>query len=253
MSLLEVAGLHVSYGPVEAVMGLDLTVDAGQVVVVLGSNGAGKTSTLTSIVGAVRPASGTVHLDGQDMTGRPAHKVAASGIALVPEGRRVFFPLSVRDNLLVGAYKNRSTERVDKALKMVLEMFPILHERRDSKAGLLSGGEQQMLAFGRALMSSPKLILMDEPSMGLSPIMVGTIMRAVKDIAGTGVGILMVEQNAVAALSVGDNALVLDQGRITLRGTAAEVNSHPEVVRSFLGQYAKSRAKDQRESVDSAT
>jgi branched-chain amino acid transport system ATP-binding protein len=239
MPLLEVRGLEVRYGGVAAVRGVDLSADAGRVEVVLGSNGAGKTSSLRSISGLQRQAGGTIHWDGRDISKWPAFKIARAGLVLVPEGRRVFAPLTVEQNLQLGGYTNRSKEQRQEALDRVYQLFPILVERRNGRAGLLSGGEQQMLAFGRALMAAPKVVLADEPSMGLSPAMVDAVMGSIAEIAKTGIGVLMVEQNANAALAVADAAVVIERGRIVLRGSATEVRSHPDVVRAFLGEDAQ--------------
>ena len=240
MSLLEVQGLEVRYGGVAAVRGIDLEVDTHRVSVVLGSNGAGKTSTLRAISGLVRRSGGRVVWDGKEISDWPAYRVARAGLVMVPEGRRVFAPLSVEDNLLLGGYVNRSKPRRAQILSEVYGLFPILAERRRAKAGLLSGGEQQMLAFGRAMMAEPRLILMDEPSMGLSPAMVDTIMESIGRISALGIGVLMVEQNAAAALTVAAQATVLERGETVLAGSAAEVASHPQVVRAFLGERAAS-------------
>lgn len=228
------------YGGVAAVRGISLAVDAHNVSVVLGSNGAGKTSTLRAVTGLVRRSKGKVLWDGKDITGWPAYRIARSGLVMVPEGRRIFAPLSVEENLLLGGYVNSSKVRRAQILADVYEMFPILAERRRGKAGLLSGGEQQMLAFGRAMMAEPRLILMDEPSMGLSPAMVDTVMESIGRISALGIGVLMVEQNAAAALTVASQATVLERGETVLAGTAAEVGSHPQVVKAFLGERAAS-------------
>jgi branched-chain amino acid transport system ATP-binding protein len=238
VALLEVRGLVVRYGGVTAVRGIDLTVDEGRVEVVLGSNGAGKTSSLRTISGLQRQAAGTIQWDGRDISKWPAFRVARVGLVLVPEGRRVFAPLTVEQNLLLGAYTNKDKQRRQDVLARVYELFPVLVERRSGRAGLLSGGEQQMLAFGRAMMAEPKVILADEPSMGLSPAMVDVVMGSIAQIAKTGIGVLMVEQNANAALEVADSAVVIERGQIVLRGSAAEVRSHPDVVRAFLGEGA---------------
>jgi len=238
MPLLEVEGLHVRYGGVTAVEGIDVAVDPGEIQAVLGANGAGKTSTLRSVVGQVKQSAGTIRWDGADISSWPSFKVARAGLVMVPEGRRVFGPLDVHENLLLGAYTNRSKAQRDAVLEQVFVMFPVLHERRRQPAGLLSGGEQQMLAFGRAMMAQPKVILLDEPSMGLSPIMVDLVMESIERIAGTGIGVLMVEQNAMAALRVARRAVVIERGRVVLTGSAGEVRKHPDVVKAFLGDRA---------------
>jgi branched-chain amino acid transport system ATP-binding protein len=238
MATLEVSNLVVRYGPITAVGGIDLRLEEGQVAALLGSNGAGKTSTLNALSGALTPASGTIVFNGTDITGRPAHKVARAGLVQVPEGRRIIGPLTVEDNLKLGAYHQRSSARLKQLLDDAYELFPILHERRDKAGGLLSGGEQQMLAFGRALMSEPKILLLDEPSMGLAPIMVDRIIEAVSRIAERGLSILMVEQNAAAAFELATYAYVLEQGEVILEGTVESVKNDPLVLRAFLGLEA---------------
>jgi branched-chain amino acid transport system ATP-binding protein len=238
MATLEVEGLVVRYGQVTAVHGIDLRLEEGQVVSLLGSNGAGKTSTRNALSGALKPAAGKITYDGRDITGWPAHRVSRGGLVQVPEGRRIIGPLTVEENLKLGAYNQRSSSRVKALLGDVYELFPILHERRDNAGGLLSGGEQQMLAFGRALMGEPKILLLDEPSMGLAPIMVDRIIEAVGRIAGRGISILMVEQNAAAAFELATYAYVLEQGEVTLEGPVDAVKNDPLVLRAFLGLEA---------------
>ena len=240
MSLLEVHDLEVRYGGVLAVAGVDLSVDAGRVEVVLGSNGAGKTSSLRSICGLQRQSKGSIVWKERDISRWPAFRVTRAGLVLVPEGRRIFAPLTVEENLFLGGYTNRNKQQRKESLDRVYALFPRLVERRTGRAGLLSGGEQQMLAFGRAIMAEPTVILADEPSMGLSPAMVDTVMGSIAEIAKAGIGVLMVEQNANAALQVADSAVVLERGQIVLRGTAVEIRSHPDVVRAFLGDRAGS-------------
>jgi branched-chain amino acid transport system ATP-binding protein len=238
MPILEITGLDVRYGGVRAVCGIDLSVDSGSVHLVLGANGAGKTSTLRAICGLERKAAGQIIWQGLNVSRWAPHRIARAGLVLVPQGRRVFGPLSVEENLLLGAY-TRSRKEGAETLEHVYTIFPPLRERRHGRAGLLSGGEQQMLAFGRAIMGRPALILADEPSMGLSPAMVGTIMKSIADIAQSGIGVLAVEQNANAALAVAESAVVLERGSIVLEGSAAEVRTHPDVVRAFLGHRAQ--------------
>jgi branched-chain amino acid transport system ATP-binding protein len=238
MPLLEIKGLDVRYGGVRAVCGIDLSVDSGGVHLVLGANGSGKTSTLRAVCGLERKTAGRVFWKGLNVSNWAPHRIARSGLVLVPQGRRVFAPLSVEENLLLGAY-TRSRKEGAETLEHVYTIFPRLLERRYGRAGLLSGGEQQMLAFGRAMMSRPAVILADEPSMGLSPAMVGTIMKSIADIARSGIGVLAVEQNANAALAVAEWAVVLERGSIVLEGSAAEVRTHPDVVRAFLGYRAQ--------------
>jgi len=247
MPLLEVHDLHVRYGGVIAVRGIDLSVDEGRVEVVLGANGAGKTSTLRAICGQLRQSQGHVRWADSDISTWPSFKVARAGLVLVPEGRRVFAPLSVYENLLLGGYTNKSKARRAELLESVFTMFPILGERRKQPAGLLSGGEQQMLAFGRAMMAEPKVMLMDEPSMGLSPAMVERIMDAIGDIAKTGIGILMVEQNAMAALEVAESAIVLERGHIVLSGTA--MRSAPTLTWSRRSSVTRRRRDERRDEL----
>ena len=235
--MLEVQDLHVSYGNIEAVRDVSVTAERGKVTLVLGANGAGKTTTLKAIAGLMSPASGSVKLDGADITGLAAHKVARKGVALVPEGRRVFAPLSVAENLRLGGYL-ASRQEYDKALARVYEMFPILATRRDKAAGLLSGGEQQMLAFARALMSQPKVILMDEPYMGLAPVVVDSILVKVRELADSGIGVLMVEQNAEAGLDVADHVVAVARGEVVYSGAVNEARNNASVLRAFLGEAA---------------
>ena len=235
--MLEVQDLHVSYGNIEAVRDVSVTAERGKVTLVLGANGAGKTTTLKAIAGLMSPASGSVKLDGADITGLAAHKVARKGVALVPEGRRVFAPLSVAENLRLGGYL-ASRQEYDRALARVYEMFPILATRRDKAAGLLSGGEQQMLAFARALMSQPKVILMDEPSMGLAPVVVDSILVKVRELADSGIGVLMVEQNAEAGLDVADHVVAVARGEVVYSGAVNEARNNASVLRAFLGEAA---------------
>jgi branched-chain amino acid transport system ATP-binding protein len=235
--MLEVTDLHVNYGNIEAVRGVGLTVEPDRVTLVLGANGAGKSTTLKAISGLKQPDRGTVRLDGRDITGRPPHRIVRQGIALVPEGRRVFAPLSVAENLRLGGYAAGKAAFAD-TLAKVYDMFPILADRRDGAAGLLSGGEQQMLVFGRALMSQPKVMLLDEPSMGLAPAGVDTILAKVAEMAEAGIGILMVEQNAQAGLDVADHVVALARGEVVYSGAAGDARSHASVLRAFLGEAA---------------
>jgi branched-chain amino acid transport system ATP-binding protein len=233
---LDLRELTVRYGGITAVDGVDLHVPDGAVVTVLGANGAGKSSMLSAISGSsVGSVGGRISAFGALVSTRSAHRVARRGLSLVPEGRKVFAPLSVQDNLLVGAYTLRSKRRVNELLDGVYDLFPILAERRTGPGGLLSGGEQQMLAFGRAMMSDPKIILMDEPSMGLAPVIVDRVMNAVKSINERGTAILLVEQNASAALTVASYAYVLERGRVVHSGPAEQLQSDPQVAAAFLG------------------
>ncbi|MCW2529421.1 MAG: ABC-type branched-chain amino acid transport system ATPase component [Pseudonocardiales bacterium] len=235
--MLSVEGLHVSYDKVEAVRGVTLEVLPGEVTLILGANGAGKTTTLRAICGLMKPGSGKVMLDGKDITGTAAHKVVRKGMVLVPEGRRVFAPLTVLENLRLGGYAaNRST--TTERLEQVYDMFPILKTRSSGQAGLLSGGEQQMLAFGRALMSEPRVMLMDEPSMGLAPAVVDIVLGSVRKIADAGIGILMVEQNADAGLESADHVVVMTRGEVAFTGSVEVARSHTAVVHAFLGEAA---------------
>jgi branched-chain amino acid transport system ATP-binding protein len=235
--MLEIRDLHVSYGKVAAVRGMAMTAESGKVTLVLGANGAGKTTTLRSAVGLHKPDSGTVVLDGADITGRPPHKIVKRGMVLVPEGRRIFAPLTVLENLWMGGYTTDRGE-AQRTMEEVFTMFPVLAERRSGIAGLLSGGEQQMLAFGRALMAKPKVMLLDEPSMGLAPTMVETVLGSVQDMAKSGIGVLMVEQNAEAGLEVADGVVVVARGEVVFSGTSAEARSNSSVLRAFLGEAA---------------
>ncbi len=250
---LEVERLSVRYGHVNAVTNLSLVVPAGGVVTVLGANGAGKSSTLRALSGAIKASvTGEVRLFGESVLGKSAHRVVARGMVLVPEGRRVVAPLTVEENLLLGGYRQRSRGRLRELLADCYELFGVLHERRDQPAGLLSGGEQQMLAFGRAVMADPKVILMDEPSMGLSPLMVDRVMEAVGALNRRGTSILLVEQNANASFAVASVAYVLDQGHVVRSGPVDEVRSDPIVVAAFLGLREHADEAEQRFDADSA-
>lgn len=235
MSLLEVNELCVRYGRLTAVHELAFEVYDGEIAVLLGTNGAGKSSTINAISGAIRVSAGSVRFKGKDITKWPSHAVARSGLVQVPEGRRIIGPLTVEENLLVGAYNVLSRERRADLLSDVYGMFPILSERSEQPGGLLSGGQQQMLAFGRALMADPSLILLDEPSMGLAPVMVDRVMESVRRIAERGISVLMVEQNASAAFDVATKAYLMDQGELVLSGTVDEVRQSPKVLSAFLG------------------
>jgi len=235
--MLEISDLHVNYAHVEAVRGVNLSAQPGKITLVLGPNGAGKTTTLKAVAGLEPPASGTVTLDGADITGLAPHAIVRRGVALVPEGRRMFGPLTVAENLRLGGYTASKSE-FDDTLARVYEMFPILRERSEGASALLSGGEQQMLAFGRALMSQPKVMLLDEPSMGLAPVVVDRILERVRAMADAGIGILMVEQNAEAGLDVADEVVAVTRGEVVYSGPAKEARSHASVLRAFLGEAA---------------
>jgi len=232
--VLEVTGLRVRYGPIEAVRGLDLTVASGEIVALLGPNGAGKSSTLNAIAGLVPVAGGTVTFDGTDVTGLPAEALARRGVGLVPEGRRVFSGLTVAENLTLGGAAHAGpAERRNRVAEMQTR-FPILAERRDQRAGLLSGGEQQMLAIARALMARPRLLLMDEPSLGLAPQMVERVFDLIADMRAEGITILLVEQNVPMSLDVADHAVVLANGRAALAGDAANLAASDAVREAYL-------------------
>jgi branched-chain amino acid transport system ATP-binding protein len=233
--MLEVKQLVVAYGRVNAVKGIDFTVDAGQVVTLLGTNGAGKSTTLRTISGLLKPVSGEVWFEGDRIDGLAAHKIVERGIAQSPEGRRLFRQMSVEDNLKLGAYSRKDTSGVRADMDRIYDLFPVLGERRSEAAGLFSGGEQQMLAIGRAMMSRPKLLMLDEPSMGLSPIMTQTIMRTIRELQADGVTILLVEQNAQAALSLADKGYVLEVGRIMFSDTGRALLGDDRVKRAYLG------------------
>ncbi len=235
MSLLEIAGLRVAYGPTEALRGIDLVVAAGETVCLLGANGAGKTTTLRALSGQVRPRGGTIRLDGADIAGRAPHRIVARGMVQVPEGRQIFGGLTVSDNLALGAWTLHDAAEAARRRDHVLARFPRLRERLRQPAGSLSGGEQQMLAIGRALMAAPRVLLLDEPSMGLAPLLVAEIFAIIAALKADGVTILLVEQNATAALAVADRAYVLERGRITLSGPAWQVAGDPGVVAAYLG------------------
>jgi branched-chain amino acid transport system ATP-binding protein len=235
VKMLEVENLHVSYGKVDAVRGVDVNVAAARVTLMLGANGAGKSTTLRAIAGLHRPRSGRVVLDGEIVTGLPAHRLVGKGMVLIPEGRRIFAPLSVEENLRLGAY-TAGRDSYGHRLDQVYELFPILRERRRGPAGLLSGGEQQMLAFGRGLMSGPTAILMDEPSMGLSPALVDSVLACVRLIADSGIAVLVVEQNADIGLEIADDVVVLARGEVVFSGPASLARSHSSIVRAFLGE-----------------
>ena len=236
MAMLEVKDLHVHYGVIEAIKGISFEVNQGEVIALIGANGAGKTTTLHTITGLIKPTSGSIIFEGKDITKTPGYKIVPMGMAHVPEGRRVFAQLSVYDNLLMGAYTRKDKDEIRENLQMVYERFPRLEERKTQMAGTLSGGEQQMLAMGRALMSQPSIILMDEPSMGLSPIFVNEIFDIIKKVSQSGTTVLLVEQNAKKALSIADRAYVLETGNISLSGDAKELLNNEAVKKAYLGE-----------------
>lgn len=233
--MLEVKDLEVYYGAIHAVKGISLRVEDGQIVTLIGSNGAGKSTTLHTISGLIKPRSGNILFDGTDITGTPAHKIVASGLVQVPEGRHVFANMSVMENLDMGAYLRKDKDGIEKDKKKVFELFPRLFERKNQLSGTLSGGEQQMLAMGRALMERPRVLLLDEPSMGLAPLLVKEIFSIIKTINEEGTAVLLVEQNANMALSIADYAYVLETGRITLSGPAADLSASEAVRKAYLG------------------
>ena len=234
MAMLKVDDIHVYYGSIHAVKGVSFEVNEGEIVTLIGANGAGKSTVLNTISGLLHPRTGSVQFMGQDLRGTAAHKVVERGLAQVPEGRRIFLQMTVEENLEMGAY-TRPNSTIAPGIADVYKRFPRLEERRRQVAGTLSGGEQQMLAMGRALMSSPKLLMLDEPSMGLAPILVEQIFDIIKELHAAGTTILLVEQNAQAALSVADRAYVLETGRISLSGTGAELMASDQVRRAYLG------------------
>jgi branched-chain amino acid transport system ATP-binding protein len=237
--MLSIRNLQASYGKVEVLHGISLDVPRGKLVTLIGSNGAGKTTTMRAISGMIRPRGGTVTLDGRDITGLDAHRIARAGVAHSPEGRRVFATMSVTDNLLLGAFPRLTGQRargdVKHDLERALELFPRLKERREQLAGTLSGGEQQMLAMARAVMLNPDVVLLDEPSMGLAPILVEEVFRIIARLKSEGVTMLLVEQFAQAALDVADYGYVLENGSINVHGPAAELRNDPKVVAAYLG------------------
>ena len=234
--MLEVKDLVVAYGKVRAVKGISFSVEQGQVVSLLGTNGAGKTTTLRTISGLLRPESGEIWFEGERIDRTPAHQVVMKGLAHSPEGRRIFPRLTVEDNLLLGAFARSDADGVATDLERVYDLFEILRERRTQPAGTFSGGEQQMLAIGRAMMSRPRLLMLDEPSMGLSPLMMQRIMSTIRELQAEGVTILLVEQNAAAALKLSDRAYVLEVGQITLDGTGEQLLGDDRVRRAYLGE-----------------
>jgi branched-chain amino acid transport system ATP-binding protein len=234
--MLNLDNVSVNYGAIEALTGISLHVEQGEVVTLIGANGAGKTTTLRTITGLLIPRAGKVSFEGEDISGRPTHRLVAQGISMSPEGRGVFANLTVRENLQMGAYLNKNKRQVAEDMERSFHMFPRLKEREAQKAGTLSGGEQQMLAMGRALMSRPRLLLLDEPSLGLAPLVVHTIFEAIDEIRGKGTTILLVEQNAHAALKHSDRAYVLETGRIVMEGPSKELAADPGIKEAYLGE-----------------
>ena len=236
MAMLEVKDLEVYYGMIQAIKGISFQVEEGEIIALIGANGAGKTTTLHTVTGLLPAKKGSVLFEGKDITKVPGHKIVSMGMAHVPEGRRIFAQLTVLQNLRMGAYTRKDKEEIEETLKMVYRRFPRLEERSNQIAGTLSGGEQQMLAMGRALMSHPKIILMDEPSMGLSPIFVNEIFDIIKEVSKGGTTVLLVEQNAKKALSIADRAYVLETGRIVLEGAADVLMNDDSVKKAYLGE-----------------
>lgn len=236
MALLEIKDLEVNYGVIKAIKGVSFDVNEGEIIALIGANGAGKTTILHTITGLIQAKKGSIVFDGKELTKTPPHKIVSMGMAHVPEGRRVFQQLSVLENLKLGAYTRKDKSEIASTLKMVYERFPRLEERKNQVAGTLSGGEQQMLAMGRALMSKPRIILMDEPSMGLSPLLVSEIFDIIKVINESGTTVLLVEQNAKKALSIADRAYVLETGNITLSGDAKDLINDESVKKAYLGE-----------------
>lgn len=236
MAMLEIKDLEVYYGMIQAIKGVSFEVNEGEVIALIGANGAGKTTILHTITGLLAPKKGSVMFEGKDITKIPAHRIVSLGMAHVPEGRRVFADLTVYENLKMGAYTRKDKAEIEESLQNIYKRFPRLEERKNQLAGTLSGGEQQMLAMGRALMSRPKIILMDEPSMGLSPILVNEIFDIIQEVSKGGTTVLLVEQNAKKALSIADRAYVLETGSIALSGNAQELLNDDSIKKAYLGE-----------------
>lgn len=234
--MLEIIDLHVSYGAIKAVQGISLKVPEGKIIALIGTNGAGKSTTLRTICGLLKPESGRILLEGQDITGLPTKDIVRRGISMVPEGRHVFPDLTVYENLMLGAYIRTGRKEIEEELEEVYRLFPRLKERSQQLAGTLSGGEQQMLALGRALMADPKVLLMDEPSLGLAPVLVQEIFSLIRRVHERGKTLLLIEQNARAALTLAHYAYVLETGRIVMEGTGADLLKNDEVRRIYLGE-----------------
>ncbi len=236
MAMLEVKDLVVYYGVIQALKGISFEVNEGEIIALIGANGAGKTTTLHTITGLIHPKSGSVMFEGQEITRTPAHRIVSMGMAHVPEGRRVFAQLTVYQNLRMGAYTQKEKDKIEASLQEVYRRFPRLKERKNQLAGTLSGGEQQMLAMGRALMSDPRIIVMDEPSMGLSPILVNEIFDIIQSVSEGGTTVLLVEQNAKKALAIADRAYVLETGRIVQEGPATVLMDDESIKKAYLGE-----------------
>ena len=235
--MLKINDLHVSYGGIRAIRGVSLEIPDKKIVTLIGANGAGKSTTLRTVAGLVKPDSGSIELDGEEITGKSPNEIIERGIALVPEGRRVFSNLTVLENIKIGGYLRKDS--LDSDIKKMYDLFPILKERNWQQAGTLSGGEQQMLAVARALMSKPKIIMMDEPSLGLAPLIVRDIFDIIKEINNQGVTVLLIEQNANMALKIADKAYVMETGKITMTGTGAELLADEDIRKAYLGKSAK--------------
>ena len=236
MAMLEIRDIEVFYGMIQAIKGVSFEVNEGEVIALIGANGAGKTTILHSITGLIAPKKGKILFEGQDITSTPAHKIVSMGMAHVPEGRRVFAQLTVLENLKMGAFTRKDKDEIEESMIRVYKRFPRLEERKNQMAGTLSGGEQQMLAMGRALMSRPRIILMDEPSMGLSPIFVNEIFDIIREVSEGGTTVLLVEQNAKKALAIADRAYVLETGKIVLDGKAEDLLNDDSVKKAYLGE-----------------
>ncbi|MDT4897782.1 MAG: branched-chain amino acid transport system ATP-binding protein [Acidobacteriota bacterium] len=234
--MLTIENISVNYGAIEALTGISMHVEQGEVVTLIGANGAGKTTTLRTITGLLEPREGRILFEGDEIHGRPTHQLVARGISMSPEGRGVFANLSVRENLQMGAYLKKNRAEIAEDMEYAFKMFPRLKERESQKAGTLSGGEQQMLAMSRALMSRPRLLLLDEPSLGLAPLVVHTIFEAIEEIRSKGTTILLVEQNAHAALKHSDRAYVLETGKIVMEGPSQELAADPRIKEAYLGE-----------------
>ena len=236
MAMLKVTDLIVNYGVIQAIKGVSFEVNEGEIIALIGANGAGKTTILQTVTGLISPKSGKIEFEGKEITKTPAHKILTLGMAHVPEGRRVFADLTVYENLIMGAYTRKDKNEINESIREVYQRFPRLEERKNQLAGTLSGGEQQMLAMGRALMSHPKIILMDEPSMGLSPIFVNEIFKIIQDVSAGGTTVLLVEQNAKKALSIADRAYVLETGNIVLDAEASVLMEDDSIKKAYLGE-----------------
>lgn len=235
MAMLEIKDINVYYGAIHAIKGISLAVEEGEIVTLIGANGAGKSTTLRTISGLLKPKTGEIKFLGNDIAGMPAHKIVREGISQVPEGRRIFAEMTVLENLELGAFTRDNKDEIQSDMQMVFKRFPRLEERKTQLAGTLSGGEQQMLAMGRALMSRPKLLLLDEPSMGLAPLLIKEIFNIIVDINKTGTTVLLVEQNANMALSIANRAYVLETGRITISGDAKKLAASEDIRKAYLG------------------